>query len=260
VAESPEEALARYYDLDLGEDAPDVEMYLAFAQATAGPILELMAGSGRVAVPLAAAGHPVTAVDRDPRMLARAAARWQGVSDRAQGGTLDLVEADVTSLELDGSFELVIVPLNSILLLDDRAAQQALFATIAEHLAPNGRAVIDVWLPAPDDLVLYDGRLILDWIKDDPETGAHVSKETAAHYHSASRTSSVTSIFDEWHDRTPPTRTMREDAIMFISSDELQSFARTAGLSVDTLAGDYEMGHFAGDSERVVMVCRPASR
>jgi hypothetical protein len=26
---------------------------------------------------------------------------------------------------------------------------------------------------------------------------------------------------------------------------------------VETIAGDYEMGHFAADSERVVMVCRP---
>ena len=50
------DALARYYDLDLGGDDPgDLDMYLAFADATDGTVLELMAGSGRIAVPLAVA-------------------------------------------------------------------------------------------------------------------------------------------------------------------------------------------------------------
>ena len=69
--ETPADALARLYDLDL----------LRTTRATStctwrsrprpdGPILELVAGSGRLAVPLAAAGHRVTAVDLDPAMLA----------------------------------------------------------------------------------------------------------------------------------------------------------------------------------------------
>ena len=49
-------------------------MYLALAEAADGPVLELMAGTGRMAVPLAAAGHASTAVDRDAAMLRRAAA------------------------------------------------------------------------------------------------------------------------------------------------------------------------------------------
>src|SRR6478735_8927066 len=67
--------LARYYDLDLLDDPGDVDLYLALAARTDGPILELGAGSGRIAVPLAQAGHDVTAVDLDPDMLERAKAR-----------------------------------------------------------------------------------------------------------------------------------------------------------------------------------------
>jgi 2-polyprenyl-3-methyl-5-hydroxy-6-metoxy-1,4-benzoquinol methylase len=66
-------ALARLYDLDLSEDPGDIELYLALAARTGGPILEIAAGSGRVAVPLAVAGYEVTAVDIDAAMLARAA-------------------------------------------------------------------------------------------------------------------------------------------------------------------------------------------
>src|SRR5512141_1164153 len=87
-------ALARLYDVDLIEDPGDVELYLALARRTGGPVLEIAAGSGRVAIPLAAAGFDVTAVDLDPAMLARAAA-----ASEAEGSAvrkrLDFVEADL---------------------------------------------------------------------------------------------------------------------------------------------------------------------
>jgi SAM-dependent methyltransferase len=156
-------------------------------------------------------------------------------------------------------FDLVVVALNSVLLLDSRVAQRELFATIARHLAPGGRAVVDVWLPAPDDLALYDGRLVLDWLKLDDETGETVAKQTSARYDSASRVAYITSLFDAWREGETPRRTSREDRITFVSVDELSVYATDAGLQVDTIAGDYEMGHFAPVSERVVMVCRSST-
>ncbi|HSS36552.1 MAG TPA: class I SAM-dependent methyltransferase, partial [Patescibacteria group bacterium] len=53
------EALARLYDVDLLEDPGDLDLYRALAARVDGPILELAVGSGRLAVPLAAAGWPV---------------------------------------------------------------------------------------------------------------------------------------------------------------------------------------------------------
>jgi SAM-dependent methyltransferase len=254
------DALARYYDLDLSNDPGDIDMYLAMASAGEGPVLELMAGSGRVAVPLAAAGHQVTAVDLDAAMLRRAAALWQRVKRRApKGGALDLVERDVTKLKLKERFGLVIVALNSLLLLD-RGKQQGLFKVIAAHLRPDGRAVIDVWLPAPEDLVLYDGRIVLEWVRDDAESKATVTKRTSASYESAARTATITSFFDEWRNGRPTLTTMRRDTSTFVSLEDLERLATEVGLVVDTIAGDYEMGQFATGSERLVMVCRAAKR
>ena len=68
--------LAAFYDLDLRDDPGDLDLYLALADREGGPVLELGVGTGRLAVPLAAAGHAVTGVDDDAAMLARAAARW----------------------------------------------------------------------------------------------------------------------------------------------------------------------------------------
>jgi len=89
VAQTPEpeqlpDALARLYDLDLLDDPGDLDLWLALAEKTGGPILELMAGTGRLAVPLAEAGFAVTAVDLDPSMLRRAALRAAAADEEVE--------------------------------------------------------------------------------------------------------------------------------------------------------------------------------
>ena len=256
-------ALARYYDLDLSEDQADVELYLALARAYGGDVLELCAGSGRVAVQLATAGHNVTAVDHDPQMLERAGMRWADAPSthtatrhrsRARG-ELNVVAADVRSFRTDRRYGLVLLALNSLLLFEDRDAQREVLATMATHLAPDGRAVIDVWLPTPDDLAIYDGRTVLEWVRHD-ESGGWVAKTTSARHEPATQRAEVTTFFDAWSNGEPPRRVMRQDRIAFVGANELVALVERAGLTVETMAGDYELGTFDPGSERVVLVCR----
>lgn len=242
--------LARYYDLDLGTDPadqPDLDLHLALAAAAAGNILELAVGTGRLAVPLAAAGHAVTGVDHDPHMLARA---------RAKSAELELVEADIGDVRLGRRFGLVILALNSLLLLDGRAAQLAALETIAVHLAPGGRAVLDVWLPSPDDLAIYDGRLTLDWLRSDESTDELVAKTSSARYQPATATAQVVAFFDAWPpDGGAAHRSARQDTLHFIGASELLELVGRAGLTAGTVAGDYSMAELAPDSDRIVLVC-----
>jgi SAM-dependent methyltransferase len=253
-------ALARYYDLDSGTERDDVDLYLALARANPGPVLELGAGSGRIAVPLAAAGHEVVALDGDAHMLERCRARWAATSHPAGRGSLDIVEADMTSYRAEPRHGLVLIAFNSLLLLD-RDAQRAALATIAAALAPRGRLVLDVWLPAPEDLALYDGRLVLDWVRQDLESGSWVAKSSSARYSSASRTAEVTTFFDAWTDESKPAvrRLMRHDRVSFVTATELTQLAHEVGLAVETLAGDHEMNPFADESDRLVLVGRRGS-
>jgi SAM-dependent methyltransferase len=255
--------LARYYDLDLLDDPGDLDMYLALAATSDGAILELAGGSGRLAVPLAAAGHDLTAVDRDPRMLARALTAWKAggrpeVGRRKGAGKLTLLEHDLTTLRLKRRFDLVLIALNTLLLLDGRAAQARALNVMRAHLALGGRAVVDVWLPTPDDLALYDGRQVLDWVRHDPETGEWVAKTSSARYSPGSQTATVTTLFDAWRDGSPARRTMRRDAICFIGASELLALAAGAGLSAETIAGDYDMTPLSDESDRIVLVARAA--
>ncbi len=250
-------ALARLYDVDLVEDPGDVDLYLALAGRTGGPILELAAGTGRVAIPLAAAGHDVTAVDNDPAMLARAGRRAE-LSGPGIVTQVDRVEADLTVVALPraGTYRLAFIALNSLFLLTTREAQRAAFRTMASHLAPGGLAVADVWLPDADDLARFDGRLILEYDRVDPETGRRVTKSAAAQHDASSGNVQLTSIYEEGDDGQPPIRWIRRDTLRLVSADELHDFATGAGLDVETLAGDYDLGPLGGGSDRAILVAR----
>lgn len=247
-------ALARLYDLDLTEDPGDLDLYLALAERTGGPILELAAGSGRLAVPLALAGNRVTAVDLDPAMLdrARALAAREGLGpDR-----LSLVEADLLDLRLPdaGRYGFAFIALNSLMVLSSRDAQRAALRTLADHLAPGGVATVDVWLPDAEDLARFDGRIILEWPRTDPETGRLVTKAGSATHDAASGTVSLTTIFEEGEQGSSPHRWVRSDRLRLVSADELRAFAEDAGLVVEVLAGGYGLEPLGPGSERAVLV------
>jgi SAM-dependent methyltransferase len=251
--------IARLYDLDLSEEPGDVELYVALAQRTGGPIVELAVGTGRIAVPLAQEGHRVVGVDLDRAMLARARGR---VAAAGVGEHIELVEGDMVAAATDptvlrgGPYRLAILALQSILILNTPEGQKSVVKAMADLLAPGGLAVVDTWLPTPADLVGFDGRLSFEWQRTDPETGHDVTKVLAAWYDHVRRRVTLTTFFDEGRQGAPPVRWTRTDQLRLIGVDELVGFARDAGLEIERLAGDHDLGPLEPGSDRVVMVAR----
>ena len=250
-------ALARLYDLDLSADPGDLDLVLALAARTDRPIVELAVGSGRLAVPLAAAGHRVTGIDRDPAMLDRARARAAAAGQSA-AGRLELVEGDLFSVRPAGagSFGLAILGLNSILVLGGRREQRRACGVLADLLAPGGIAVVDAWLPLAEDLVRFDGRLSLEWLRRDPESGCDVVKLASAWYDGAARVVTLTTIFDESAAGEAPIRWTRTDVLHLVSADELRDHAEAAGLGVEVVAGDYDLSPLEPGGDRAILVAR----
>lgn len=253
-------ALARLYDLDLQDDPGDLDLYLALADRAAGRVLELAAGSGRLAVPLAAAGHQVTAVDIDPAMLDRARAR--AVAAGVLDDRLELVQADLLELRLpdNGRYAMAFIALNSIMLLASREEQRQAMQVLAAYLAPGGLAVVDAWLPDIEDLGRFDGRLILEWIRpddaDEAEAGEPplVTKTGSAIHDAATSTITLTAVFETASQGGQVRRWARQDRLRLISADELAAFAEEAGLRVEVLAGGYDLGAIGPGAERAILI------
>jgi SAM-dependent methyltransferase len=254
-------ALARLYDLDLSFEPGDLDLYLALAARANGPVIELAVGTGRLAVPLAEAGQEVTGIDLDPAMLDRARARAAGAGP-ATGHRLRLMRGDLFTTRPDGAgaFGLAILALNSILVLGGPRDQRRAIAVLADLLAPGGIAVVDAWQPLAEDLVRFDGRLSLEWLRRDPETGRDVTKLAAAWYDGATRGVTMTTIFDEASAGTSPVRWTRVDALHLISAGELRAHAEDAGLVVEVLAGGYDLSPLAPGDERAILVAHKPAR
>ena len=155
------DAIARLYDPWSVSVTEDVAFYVEEARRAASPVVELGVGTGRIAVPTAAAGVRVIGVDSSPGMLEVCLERAElaGVADR-----LDLRRGELEAPPVDERVALVTCPFRSYLhLLDDDARLRSLRA-VHRLLVPGGRFVFDVFAPGPDDIAETHGR----WLEREP--------------------------------------------------------------------------------------------
>jgi SAM-dependent methyltransferase len=151
--------IARIYDPWSRTVVEDVSFYVEEAVASGGPVLELGVGSGRIAVPVAAAGIEVVGVDLSTGMLevARESAELAGV-------TLELHHGDMRDPPVEGEFPLVIAPFRSLLHMETDADRRSALRAVRTHLVPKGRFVFDVFAPSREDIVETHGR----WLEREP--------------------------------------------------------------------------------------------
>jgi SAM-dependent methyltransferase len=111
-------------------------------------VLELAAGSGRVTLPLLAAGLQVTAVDNAERMLEMLLGRMSAIPAMARRrAQLRTVLADMADFSLPDTFGAAVVAATSLTLLDEEGRSRCLRA-VAAHLDP-GAALVASTLEVP---------------------------------------------------------------------------------------------------------------
>jgi SAM-dependent methyltransferase len=153
--------IARLYDPWSAGVVEDVSFYVEEAVASGGPVVELGVGTGRIAIPTAAAGVHVIGVDSSVGMLEVCAeqARVAGVAER-----LDLRLGDLRRPPVDERVPLVTCPFRAYLhLTSDEERLEALGAA-RRLLRRGGRLIFDVFKPSQDDIDETHGR----WIEREP--------------------------------------------------------------------------------------------
>jgi SAM-dependent methyltransferase len=123
-----------WHDLECGAYRVDLQLWNELARAEHGPVLDVGAGTGRVSLALARAGHAVTAVDRDPALLA--ALDRRAASDRF---AVETVHADARALALARrDYALCVVPMQTVQLLGGDDGRRAFLCGAREHVRAGG--------------------------------------------------------------------------------------------------------------------------
>jgi SAM-dependent methyltransferase len=121
-----------WHDLECGSYSADLPVWRELAARYPGRVLDIGAGTGRVALELARAGHDVTALEREPVLL-------EALRARSGGTQLRCVCADARSFELaERSFALCLVPMQTIQLLGGTAGRAAFLRGALAALRPGG--------------------------------------------------------------------------------------------------------------------------
>lgn len=120
-----------WHDLECGGYSRDLDFWRGLAADSGGPILDVGAGTGRVALELARAGHELVALDHDAELL-------EELALRAVGLPLRVVSADARRFDLPERFALCVVPMQTIQLLGGRAGRRSFLLCARHHLHAGG--------------------------------------------------------------------------------------------------------------------------
>jgi ubiquinone/menaquinone biosynthesis C-methylase UbiE len=134
-----------WHDVECGGYDADMSLWIALAQDAPEGVLDVGAGTGRVALRLAQTGYDVTALDIDPELLAV-------LEQRAaeKGVRISTLAADANAFELPHPVGLIAVPMQTIQLLP---ARDGFFASARRALVPGGRVAVAI----ATELDAYDG-------------------------------------------------------------------------------------------------------
>ena len=230
VAAGYDEGTAWMFDPDVLGPAVDLLAELAGD----GPALEFAVGTGRVALPLAARGVPVSGIELSVPMVDRLRAK-----DGAQHVAATI--GDMATTRIDGRFRLVYLVFNTIGNLTTQDQQVACFANAAAHLEPGGRFVIEVGVP--DLRRLPPG--------EDARVFAH-----APGYVGYDRYTDLVAQQAVSHHFTADGSGVREfkTPFRYVWPSELDLMARLAGMSLRDRWAGWERSPFTGDSTSHVSV------
>jgi SAM-dependent methyltransferase len=197
-----------------------------------GAALELAVGTGRVALPLAARGVPVSGIELSAAMAERLRAK-----DDEQ--RIEVTLGDMATTRVDGRFRLVYLVYNTIGNLTTQDEQVACFANAAAHLAPGGCFVLECVVPRlparGESAIVFDS------------TPGHVGFDTFD-------TATQTSWSHHWWDRGGGRLQIFSAPYRYVWPAEMDLMARLAGLRLRDRYASWNRSPFTSASASAVSI------
>jgi SAM-dependent methyltransferase len=230
--------VAPLYDL-YAQATFDIPFFVQEATKHPGEVLELMAGTGRISLPLVKAGIHLTCVDNAPEMLAILRQKLAREHLSAQ-----IYEMDVRDLAFDKSFDLIVIPFHSFGELISSDDQKRVLARIHEQLSEKGRFICTLHNPS-QRLRSVDGQLRF--------VGSYpgIDPQTTLCFWSVSTIDPATNIVHAWqfYEQYNKQGMLQEKSMLqirfaLLQRVEFEKLATVAGFEVLSFYGDYTYAPF----------------
>jgi len=201
-----------------------------------GAAIEFAIGTGRVAIPLAERGVPVTGIELSRPMIDQ-------LRTKADEATIPVIVGDMATTVGPGKYTLVYLVYNTISNLLTQAAQVACFRNAARHLTPGGRFVIELWVP--ELRKLPPGQQAVVWQSEPGYIGLDtydVLRQHVVSHHFRFDGSKQARLYRSPH--------------RYIWPAELDLMAQLAGFELETRHADWAGSEFTAESRSHVSVYR----
>jgi len=240
------------YDLEYGASDVDGPFYRSLLTEP-GSVLELAAGTGRMALLLASDGHDVVGVDASAAMTELATAKAAALLTDDAPGSVTFVQADATDLNLRRKFDLVVLSGNALQAFLTDADRAAVLNTVWRHLKPSGRLAFAVRFP---HAALLAQRLDVaaPWFAYTDIDGHEVFVSGTQHYHPIAQVMHHVThrVLADGSAVCEPTHV----ALRYSFPQELETALRAARLSVTERYGDFAGSPLDENSTSMVYVCQ----
>ncbi|HEX2359469.1 MAG TPA: class I SAM-dependent methyltransferase [Solirubrobacterales bacterium] len=220
----PEAAI--WQDVEFGAYTADLPLWEELANASKGGLLELGAGSGRVALHLARAGVPVTALEADHALAEELDRRARAEELPVLVAPADIVALDQAWPQASASISAAIAPLHIIQQLDP-ADRPRLLARLAERL-PAGTPVAAVLV---DESSLLDSGLEADQVPDMRDIGGWVYSSEPLWVQVDAGALRIRRLRTRIAPDGEVERTVRDELLHRLRPEALEDEARDAGLA-----------------------------
>ena len=239
--------LSDLYDLEYTHDY-DLPFWFSLAEREAGPVVEWGAGTGRISVPLAAAGHDVTAVELSGRMVERGEEKSESV---------EWVVGDMRGVDPKRRYGLAICAFNSFLCLTSVGDALAYLRNAHEHLVLGGLLGIEISAFSPEELVDPPGGPALrhDFTRELGD--GRLERFSVSHYDAATQLMHMR-LFYERYDAsgTLENRRAHDLTIRVVGQSELDLMLRLTGFEVEAVYGGFEGETFTSTSDHLIVLAR----
>ncbi len=207
-------------------------------------ILELCCGTGRLTIPIAKEGYNICGVDYTSSMLEQAKAKANQV-----GVGIDFIEADIRALDLQGQFDLIFIPFNSIHHLYGNEDLFKALECVKKHLKDGGLFLLDCFNPNIQYIVENEKEqaIIAEYTTDD---GRNVLIKQTMHYESATQINRI-----EWHYFiNGKFHSIQNLDMRLFFPQELDSYLKQTGFNIIHKYGGLEGEMFSDESEKKIYV------